>query len=723
MPGTRILAGTAVLLLVVFAGEAAARPSHADFRISRANGLGSAASSPASPSVAYNSLADEYFVVWDVDDTELGLTAGEREIIGQRLDAQGDPVGSPVIVSNATGANADAADPAVAYNAIRDEYLVVWVADDTGGGVQDGELEIFARRVTGLGVPLGPDDSRISSAGGLLEASSDTFEPSVAWSKFVNEYVVVWRADDLDVPGSLDNENEVFVQRLSASLTELGTDDLRLSDAGDDGGHDAAISATRPVIAANSSQAGYMVAWEADDDDASSGGVVNGETEIFTERLDAAAVPTGTSDKRISAVGGLGDPSESAAAPAIAHSDTVNRYLVVWHADEPLFSFDNEFEIMGTLVDAAGVEVSFDRHFSDAGGREESFADALNPAVVFNSDVGEFLVAWQADDTRAGTIDNENEIFGQRVSVNGQRRSATDQRISDAGGTAESLADAADVALAAGPGGWLPVWEADDTDLGTVDNETEIIGRRLALPFNTTLPAVTGVAAQGGTLSCDTGDWANGFGLAFGVVWRRGGAPIAGATAADYVVTSDDIGRTLACFVSATNIAGVASAESAPVVPPENPTEGPTGATGATGPAGPAGATGPAGPTGATGPAGSTGPLGPLGPAGPQGAQGEPAIKLLIGIAADGRLRSRRGRRVRVAYVSTTVGKARLVVQRKGKRVARTSATTRFGRNAIRWNGKIKGRTAPAGSYTLLLTVTGADTQVATDSVKLVVRG
>ena len=40
--------------------------------------------------------------------------------------------------------------------------------------------------------------------------------------------------------------------------------------------------------------------------------------------------------------------------------------------------------------------------------------DALAPSVAFNSNVGQFLVVYQAEDTINGLVEGKNEIFGQR---------------------------------------------------------------------------------------------------------------------------------------------------------------------------------------------------------------------------------------------------------------------------------------------------------------------
>ena len=108
-----------------------------DFRISTQGGTGDADFDAQFPDIAYNSTSDEYLVVWHGD-----RVVGEREIYGQRVDADGTLLGGAFRISDAgvdDDTLRDAQNPAVAYNATTDEfdpaaahnpdtgeYLVVW---------------------------------------------------------------------------------------------------------------------------------------------------------------------------------------------------------------------------------------------------------------------------------------------------------------------------------------------------------------------------------------------------------------------------------------------------------------------------------------------------------------------------------------------------------------------------------------------------------------------
>ena len=132
---------------------------------------------------------------------------------------------------------------------------------------------------------VGSNDFRISDMGGDGNASYDAHEPSVAYNATNNLYLVVWEGDD-DTAPQVDEETEVFFQVVAgATGAEVGPDE-RISDMGTDG--DIASDATEPNVAWNSTDNEFLVVWRGDEDVAP---LIDGENEIFGQRLDGAAVP------------------------------------------------------------------------------------------------------------------------------------------------------------------------------------------------------------------------------------------------------------------------------------------------------------------------------------------------------------------------------------------------------------------------------------------------
>lgn len=84
-----------------------------------------------------------------------------------------------------------------------------------------------------------------------------------------------------------------------------------------------------------------------------------------------------------------------------------------------------------------------------------------------------------------------------------------------------------------------------------------------AAPANTVLPAITGTATNGSTLTASQGTWSGVETPSFAYQWNRSGTPVSGATATTYVLSAADVGAAMTVTVTATNWAGSTSATSA----------------------------------------------------------------------------------------------------------------------------------------------------------------
>jgi Ca2+-binding RTX toxin-like protein len=187
----------------------------------------------------------------------------------------------------------------------------------------------------------------------------------------------------------------------------------------------------------------------------------------------AAPEPIGP-NFRISEAGTDGDAERDASDPAIAYNRAADNYLVVWAADD--LPTDNEFEIFGQLMSANGTKLGSELRISIVGTDGDVNRTVRDPAVAYNSTANEYLVSWIADDL---PTNNENEIFGQRLSATGAEVGADDFRISSVGTDGDIGREPLDPAIAYNPAAneYLVSWQADDLP---TDNEFEIFAQRLS---------------------------------------------------------------------------------------------------------------------------------------------------------------------------------------------------------------------------------------------------
>lgn len=465
-------------------GATGAEVGSNDFRISDMGPNGDTNYDAEEASVAWSSGSNQYLVVWSGDD--LGTTVnGESEIFGQLLSGRNaTAVGTNDfrISEMATDGDVlfDALAPRVSYNASGDEWIVAWEADDDSSGLVDGEFEIYAQWVDATGALVENKAVRLSDMGETDGASVWDGVAAAVASGGANGSIVLWQGDD-DLTGVLsDEEFEIYAQRVTTNNAEAGTNDLRLSDMGPDG--DEHFDAEAPAIAYNSVNNEYLVVWSGDD---LGNGLVDGEFEILGQRVDAATgAELGVDDFRISHMGPDGDSLYDALVPAVAYNPNANEYLIVWQGEDDLGLSDGEFEIFGQRLSGAGLEVgSDDFRISDMGPDGDNAYDAVNPDVAYNPITNGYIVVWEGDDSTLPLVDNDFEIFAQRLDATGAAIGANDLRISDMGLDGDGLHDAEQPAIAVNAisGEAIVVWAADDNTLPLVDGESEIFGQRLSL--------------------------------------------------------------------------------------------------------------------------------------------------------------------------------------------------------------------------------------------------
>ncbi|MCA8944872.1 MAG: hypothetical protein KDB29_01465, partial [Planctomycetes bacterium] len=462
-----------------------------DFRISDMGGNGANNLRASEPEVCYNSTNNEYLVIWHGTD----VTINDEDIYGQRINAAtGAEIGADFQISS-VGASMSTTEDGffadLAWNSVNNEYLVAW--EDTRGG----DREIWGQFISNTGSLIG-SDFQISDMG--TSATDPTLyvaqEPAVAYNPTNNKFLVAWVGDD-NVNGLVDGEAEQFGQLIDgATRTATGPDDFQISFAAGANGASTLLTAFGdPRIAYSTTQNEFLVVWEGEDT-----GHTNGETEIYSQRVNANTGALVSTNTRLTLIGGM--IGQASLFPRPNNPDVVwnpvsNEYLVVYESDG---ANTGEYAIHGQRVNAATGATTGTSDFSiiNTGPTNDTNYDQLAPKVAYNSTTNEYVVVAWGDDT----TNNENEIFLQRVSSTGALVGST-ETISDMGppGDANYRAQIPDIAYSSTSQSFLVVWEGDDNVAPLVDDDIEIFGQRWALP-NTT-PVInangSGVSVTQGT--------------------------------------------------------------------------------------------------------------------------------------------------------------------------------------------------------------------------------
>ena len=299
------------------------------------------------PHVSYNSRDKIYLVVWHGEEGNAASPLGSFEIYGQLLNSDANEIGNNDFkisdMGPANDPNYNAFSPVSAYNSTNNEFLVVWYGEDERGGRVPGEFEVYAQRINATnGNLIGTDSTSVSFVGLNGDIARSARFPDVSYNKDLNEYLIVWSADD-SKNGHVGNEFEIYGQVLTATAQEKGKNDFIISEMGPLGNN--SYDAFRAKIEYVPATKQYVIAWRGDD-------IVDGEFEIYAQRLDATnQVRVGATSQRLSHAGIENSLLYDARRVDIAVNPNNSELVVVWEQeDETATQVEGEFEVFSSRL-------------------------------------------------------------------------------------------------------------------------------------------------------------------------------------------------------------------------------------------------------------------------------------------------------------------------------------------------------------------------------------
>jgi hypothetical protein len=411
----------------------------------------------------------------------------------------------------------DAFEPAIAFNPVTNQYLVVFSAD--GIDRPDSEFEIYGQFVdAATGANVG-DIFRISHIGNDTPDPDrpnavdvwDAFSPDVAYSTADNAFLVTWVADNTNPiidaetgerAGLNDRYNfEVYVQTVAADGTLLnqglntvnadGPRDDRISDIvafasrQEFGGDSPDWDAFSPSVAYNSDEDEFLICWSSDKTSlAAPEAQTGGAYEIDCQRFSIDAGQIGN-DTTISSMGPGYATGEAyllydAYTPDVVYNPTDQEYLVVWAGDQtqPNALVDNEFEIFGQLleidtngdlVEKGRNDARISRMGTQANNTDPDY-DAYRPAVAYNPDRNQYMVVWtgDSDGSTGEPVNDKFEIWaaireGGSLTLSSPNDATLQFLVSAVpnAGQSQFKGLAPDVTYVAASEEWLVTWRAD----------------------------------------------------------------------------------------------------------------------------------------------------------------------------------------------------------------------------------------------------------------------
>jgi hypothetical protein len=309
-----------------------------DGRLIRANG--DAGGQPTQASLTPGGGADDPDIVYR-PDANGDDAPGDRWIVGYSSSGN-DEIHLSAVEADTNNAivdrqvfespgSANAWNPSLAVVPGTDDVLVAWEGFD---GVVGSEITV--NRVAGDLPALDTGQVPVTTTDGTARV------PSIAANPDTNQFLIAYRGWETDAAGT-----EIHVQRIRASLGQVGIDDQQVSSAGPSGSG-SAYTVDTPMASYHPILRRFLVTWTGND--AGRPGYANDEIELTGTVLDASGVEAEPQDFVISRMGPPGHLDVDFADAAIA-APAAKRWLAVWSSDDPQPPLaDDELEVYGRFV-------------------------------------------------------------------------------------------------------------------------------------------------------------------------------------------------------------------------------------------------------------------------------------------------------------------------------------------------------------------------------------
>jgi len=325
------------------------------------------------PAVAFNSTLNQYLVVWYND------RPGNDDIRGQRLNANGSPLGASFYIS--AGVGNERRYPDVAYNVVDNQYLVVW--EDYDNLDPGTPYSIRGRRISSTGTLMDINDI-------IIRAKSPNYmpmSPRVDYAFTSNKYLVVWSEWSFS-----PLQRDIVGQVLEPDGLLNGTSFIISDDTGGD-------FREHPDLAYNRHANRYLVVWQQYDDSASLwdifGQQVHGGGGLYSSPI---VIGYHTIDETI---------------PRVASIPTTpinSKFLVVWEAHYAPGDYDIYLRPIEEEGDLGTVQL-----FAVTNDNE------CNPNVIGSESSMKYLVTWEKyriEDYGSGTVSGYGTV-GQEILYDG----------------------------------------------------------------------------------------------------------------------------------------------------------------------------------------------------------------------------------------------------------------------------------------------------------------
>ena len=257
----------------------------------------------------------------------------------------------------------------------------------------DAAVESLETRQLLTAVELTGTELAISTLASVNDGNTHLREFDIAYNPRANNYLMVYTSADPDFEETELGEREIYGQLLGPAGEIYRK--FRISDVS--GLYNTDGRPFAPKVAWDSHDNQYLVVWRAHDNEAA--GLVDNETEIFGQFLNAVGNEIGQNDFRISSAGGLGDRDTFVGSPHVTYNQKSDEFLVVFPATSRVTT-PSQTELYSRIVDDNGPRGTVDTQVTNFNGdlpaESETGWFLTDLDLAANKHTGEYVTAFSA---------------------------------------------------------------------------------------------------------------------------------------------------------------------------------------------------------------------------------------------------------------------------------------------------------------------------------------
>jgi hypothetical protein len=358
------------------------------------------------PAVAYCADVQRYLVVWTADSSSSGQRQYSYDIWGTVLDASGTPLTAPTRLTyfQETSEWGDAITPAVACNTHTQQFVLAFTGTD-------GEGERVYTLPVGIDGRARGGLHRITHLPGSAFPTGNTESglnrnPSLAFDEVNGRFLIAYSATR-----SSFNRADVHAKLLDGDGRTLPLPELRLTDVGPY--HIAGHVADYPAVAWSRASGRFLVAHVGPDRPGKA-------DEVFLALVSPHGTPLLTEQQVTEMGSALYDRTRWARRPALTPRGDGEVMLLTWHGSDDASGLAPEKgEIFARLVSDDATPVTAPVRLSQTGDPADPEANATTPTAAWDAIGRRFLVAWSGAPNTPGWAREESDIFGRELSALG----------------------------------------------------------------------------------------------------------------------------------------------------------------------------------------------------------------------------------------------------------------------------------------------------------------